>query len=395
MNTEQLFNEMRQVVQNEPEKFFMNRINYDGVHYVVFDYSLVIPSHFASSAAFECRGSVFEVDEEGNFIRMACRPYEKFLNLHEYDYDNNQPLFDAVQEKYGVQIQGSEDIKSLKVKYALNKEDGSIISSFLHKGELDLKSNSSLTSDYKKIAFEVLKKDSDKYNTTKRLTEQGYTVNFEYVSDYWKHRIVIRYDNTDLIVTGVRHIESGEYMTHNEMVSHFGEEAVVKTVSEWDWDDVETKEDIEGYVVVFECGLRCKLKTRWYVDLHKVKSNMLSSPRHFWEMYVNGEIDDLYLTVKDDEGMLHYFNVMLEKCDELYEEILRDGHRFYNENKDLGTVEFFKTVNSVNFKNDLSKTVAIQLYNGATEGEMISYLKEKLLVRKNISRMGIIDWDIS
>lgn len=394
MNAQKLFYAAKQVVENEPEKFFMNIHEYDGVRYAMFDYALTIPSHFNTSAAFECRGSVFEVNDNNDFVRIACRPYEKFLNLHEYDYLNNEGLFDGVKEKYGINVNGSEDIKTLDIAYALNKEDGSIISTFLHKGEMDMKSNSSLTSDYKLKAVDLLEKNQYQKEQAERLTKNGYTVIFEFVSDHYKYQIVLPYDRERLIVTGVRHNETGQYLTHEELVEIFGEDDTVSIVQNWDWDDTTNKEGIEGYVIVFQCGLRIKLKTQWYVDRHRVKNDLMGSPRHFWEMFIKDDIDDVYLMIQNDEGLRKRFDELLVMCDEVYERIMHDGYEYYHNNGHLEAREYFPKLaqEEKDFKYFMAGHVAREMFtNEGDKSAVKKKMEQKLLVRKNISRLGMTE----
>ncbi|ASV44065.1 RNA ligase [Salicola phage SCTP-2] len=392
MNARDMFEQAKKVVENEPEKFFMNIHEYDGVRYAMFDYALTIPSHFNTSAAFECRGSVFEVDDNDNFVRIASRPFEKFLNLHEYDYLHNEGLFNGVKEKYGVDVQSSDDIKKLNVAYALNKEDGSIISTFLHKAEMDLKSNSSLTSDYKKKAQKILDREENEHQrkVAEELCHEGYTVIFEFVSDNIDYQIILPYKEERLITLAVRNNETGEYLSHYEVQKLFGKDNCAPIISNWDWDDVQNLEDIEGYVVVFECGLRVKLKTLWYVERHKAKGNILSSRRHFWELFVKDEIDDLFLLIEHDENLRQRFDELLELCEHVYEKIMHDGYEFYNENGHLENRYYFPKVNQTKFDYHLSGMVAQEMFkNNGDKSIVKKKMEDKLLIRKHISRLGL------
>lgn len=390
MTIEKLFNDMKELAENS-EKFFMNTHEYRGKNVVVFDYSLTIPANFSSQAALECRGSVFEVDEHMNFVRCVCRPYEKFLNAHEYDYDGNQPLFDNIENVYGVVVNGSDDIRNLPVAYALDKLDGSIISAFDWYGELDMKSNSSLTSDYKWMALDMIKNDQVLFDKSKELTDQNYTVVYEMISSNPKYQIVLTYSVDRLIVTGVRHNETGEYFTYDEMVNHFGSEYVVEKINEWDWSDAVSKENIEGYVLVTECGLRVKMKTEWYVTHHNTKENFLSTARHFWEAYIKGDTDDVFLVITGNPVLEDRFNYLLKKCDDLYTEIMTDGHDFYVQNKDLSNAEYFTKLKAHEFKHFMSSTYASLLKNSQQE-QAAKVVDDKMLIKKNISRMGIVEW---
>ena len=390
MTIETLFNEMKELTEHS-EKFFMNHHVYRGRNVVVFDYSLTIPANFSSQAALECRGSVFEVDENMNFVRCVCRPYEKFLNSHEYDYDGNQPLFDNVKNVYGVDVRGSEDVRNLDVAYALDKLDGSIISAFDWDGDLDMKSNSSLTSDYKWMALDMIHEDETLFEKSRELTDQNYTVIYEMISSNPKYQIVLTYDVDRLIVTGVRHNDTGKYFSYQEMVDHFGSEYVVEKIENWDWSDAVSKDNIEGYVLVTECGLRVKMKTEWYVTHHNTKENFLSTARHFWEAYINGDTDDVFLVIKGNPVLEDRFNDLLTKCDNLYTQIMEDGHNFYEENKELSNADYFMKLKSHDFENFMSSTYASLLKNTPHE-KAAKVVDDKMLIKKNISKMGISEW---
>jgi len=390
MSIKDLFYEMK-ALSEKSEKFFMNRSVYRGKNVVVFDYSLTIPGDFNSQAAMECRGSVFEVDENMDFVRCVCRPFEKFLNVHEYDYEGNEGLYRTVKNQYGVDVNCSDDIRSLKVAYALDKLDGSIISSFDWDGELDMKSNSSLTSSYKVMGMEMIENDKHLYERSKELTDQNYTVNYELLSSNPKYQIVLCYNTDRLIVTSVRHNDTGEYLSYDEMISHFGEDYVVPKITEWDWSDAQSKENVEGYVLVMECGLRVKLKTEWYVTHHNTKTNFLSTARHFWEAYLNGETDDVFLVIQGNPILEDRFNELLEKSNTLYTEIMEDGHAFYLENKHLDNAMYFKKLKSHPFKHFLSNSYASMLKNNDHELSA-RRIEEKMLIKKNISRMEVSEW---
>ena len=390
MSIRDLFYEMKALSQAS-DKFYMNVSEYRGKRVAMFDYGLTIPGDFNCRAAFECRGSLFEVDENDDYVDILCRPYEKFLNLHEYDYGNSDALCAAVRDIYGVDVSSSEDIKSLDIDYVMNKEDGSIISAFNFDGELDCKSNSSLTSEYKHVAMDMLKHDLYLYDKTDTLTSQNYTVCFEYLSSHPKHQIVLAHEKSRLVVTGVRHNETGEYLHYDQLVEHFGEDRVAPQIHSWDWDDVHDLTDMEGYVVVFKCGLRIKLKTMWYLEKHRYISSFWTSPRRFWECFINGETDDVYSIVESSPPLVQHFNRMLEKSNNLYSSIVHEGESFYNEHKHMEAVDFYAVHTKHKFKYHPAKTYAAMLYRYGQERAM-KKLKDQLLVRKIISNLGICDW---
>lgn len=390
MSIKKLYYEMKELTETS-DKFFMNHHVYRAKNVVIFDYSLTIPANFSSQAALECRGSVFEVDENFDFIQCLCRPYEKFLNVHEYDYEGNEPLYKNVQDTYGVIVSGSDDIRSLEIDYALDKMDGSIISAFDFYGELDMKSNSSLTSEYKHMAMDILASDQYFYDKSKELTDKNYTVIYEFVSSNPKYQIVLTYTTDRLVVTGVRHNDTGEYLSYDQMVEHFGNSYVVPKITSWDWSDADTKENIEGYVLVTKCGMRVKLKTAWYVTHHNTKENFLSTARHFWEAYIKGDTDDVFLVIKGNDVLKNRFFELLKKCDDLYTKILHDGHEFYNHHKELDMSQYFSALNQYKFDYESSKAYASMLVN-YDQDEATRRIDEKLLIKKTISKLGISEW---
>lgn len=390
---QELFLKMKELQSQNDEKFFINYHEYEGKFYCVLDYSLVMPFHFYEPELFDFRGSLVEVDKDGNFIRFAALPFEKFFNLHEYDYEGCEPLYEAIQKKYGINIAGSEDIKNQEIEYVTYKEDGSIISTFHHNGELDAKSNSSLTSEYKYMALDLLRDNEELYSKTKTLTLDNWTVIFELTSKNPKYQIVLPYYEDKLIVLGARNIGDGSYMSYDDLVSYFGEDNVVSKVTEWDWNDQETKTDIEGYVVTFKSGMKIKLKTEWYVGQHKVRTNITSSPRYCWEAYINKELDDIYASLANNSIHLEYFNDLVKKCDVLYNNMMKEVYHYYDANKHLDAPDFFDQLSSTHFDIELGKRFVARLYQCEGDKEVaLKYIHHDLLIKRNISKLGITNW---
>ena len=55
----------------------------------MFNYRLCSYSDFLNDNALECRGIMFEMDEEGNPIRLASMPMHKFFNVNENPFTEN------------------------------------------------------------------------------------------------------------------------------------------------------------------------------------------------------------------------------------------------------------------------------------------------------------------
>lgn len=105
--------------------FFFKDVGLDGVKYRIFNYRVASWSDFQEGRATECRGIMFDVSSEP--ARLVCRPMAKFFNLGENPstMDLDLGAVDSVEDK----------------------ADGSLISTFTHRGELRLKSKGSLVSE--------------------------------------------------------------------------------------------------------------------------------------------------------------------------------------------------------------------------------------------------------
>ena len=81
MNTYQtkLFNELMTLVEGN-EGFFFNDWELEEFHFRNFAYRLASYTDFLEPSALECRGHMFEIDKDGNPIRLASLPPAKFFN---------------------------------------------------------------------------------------------------------------------------------------------------------------------------------------------------------------------------------------------------------------------------------------------------------------------------
>lgn len=380
-----LYYSLLDVVENNPEKFFCNKIDYRCERLVMFDYSLVIPEDFSAKNALEARGSLFKVDENGDYLDLVCLPYEKFFNLHEFSYITSDKICSTFKERYGViphENIVSELIDEGHRPVFMDKRDGSIISFFDWNGELDAKSNSSLTSDYKFEALEIVKNDSVLLDKISTLCSYGFTVITEYTSKNPARQIVVPYSRDEIIVTGVRSHENGLYWSHQKIMEYFGSSYTVDTVPYVDACDYE-QEGIEGYIVSFESlGLRFKLKTQWYLERHRVAS--LITPRMVWEYYITETIDDISGSVPEVQRGI--FNHYIEVCDDIMKCLIDNAECFYEKNKEMSRKDYFVLLNTG--QREQWKILAGMMYNQPYRDAIVRF-KDKLLKTKTMSDLGI------
>lgn len=386
-----LYTELCDVVNTKPAHFFKNVVDYNGHKVAIFSYALTTPDDFGYGQALETRGSAFIVDNEENFISLLALPFEKFFNLHELDYEN-AVLNEKFKERYGV-FCTSETVNLLMDEcIVMDKRDGSIITFFMLDGVLDCKSNSSMTSDYKYEALEVLKNNPELYQKIEGCCSKGYSVSTEYTSNNPMRQIVLTYDEERIVIHGVRSHEDGSYLSYAEMINTFGVDDVVATIDTQINDESFTKEDIEGYVVWHEhTNLRVKIKTDWYVTRHGAR-DAATVPSNVWKMFINDTVDDV--TGLLAESSVLFLEEYLKKSRELYDGIVNDGIDYYENNKHLDRPEFFKKVVSNDPIDSHSCNLAKNLYNGVSMEKALDKLHEKFTERKTISRLGITKWTI-
>lgn len=301
---------------SETETFYFQDFNLDGKIYRIFNYRLSSYTEFLRPSALECRGHMFEVDTQGNAIRMAAMPMFKFFNL------NENPM--------------TMDLDLTQVEIVENKADGSLISTYIHNNELRLKSKGSLFSEQAQDAMRWLDLSYNKF--FKQLlwdfTVNGITVNLEWVSP--NNRIVIGYLEPKLQVLNARNMETGEmqdtwiFANHNiETVDLDGKDVVsfIQNVPAM-------MDDIEGYVVKLKNGLWFKIKTDKYLSLHHAKDSV-NNPRRLFEAIVDESVDDLRSMFASDALAMKLINEMQDTVTKLFNHMVATVENFYEANKQL------------------------------------------------------------
>ena len=117
---------------------------------------------------------------------------------------------------------------------------------------------------------------------------------------YPENRIVVSYDEEELVLLGAIHTQSGQELDPSDL-----RDLGFRQPKEW---KVETLDDLprdtrnfEGYVVKFQSGLRVKVKLDEYVRIHRLVCDL--TPRRIWECLQRG--DDIEETIKGAPDELH------------------------------------------------------------------------------------------
>lgn len=329
----QLFKDLMELVQRD-ESFFFKDFNLEDKVYRIFNYNLASWTSFQQPGAMDCRGAMFEVSDLNNPV-LASLPPQKFFNYEE----------------------GGVDHSICKLGDKMIKMDGSLISTYLHKGQMFLKSKGSLFSSQANDAMTLLDKTPEFKAELERLVNQGFTVNLEYTSP--TNRIVIAYQEDALTILSARSNETGENLFATKLKNKLNTEGgfthlLSKMVTYEDLrsqeiqqikfvDAIRQEQEGEGYVMEFirEDGSSYlgKVKNLKYIALHHTKDSV-NSPKRLFEAIINEASDDLRTMFSDDAFVLKTIEDMEKHVQPIYNHIINTVQEYVEENKDLSRKDF-------------------------------------------------------
>lgn len=330
MNTfqSQLYRDLISLVQSN-EAFYFQDYVLDGACYRIFNYRLSSYSDFLAPNALECRGSMFELDANGDVIRLAALPMSKFFNL------NENPM-----------VMGLDLSTAVGVEY---KADGSLMSTYLDgSGNLRLKSKGSLFSEHAIDAMAWLDQHQAFKDELTVLANEGYTTNMEWCSARLDHRIVIAHQISHLVVLNARSMADGAYLNVRARFSEFPEieRHMIETVDLTGVDVASfvssvpgMTDDIEGFIVELSSGLRFKLKTNKYLTAHRAKDS-INSDRRLFEAVIDEAIDDVRSLFAHDALIMKRIDEMQEKVGGWYNSIIARVESFHETNKHLDRKDY-------------------------------------------------------
>lgn len=246
--------------------------------YTVFNYVMMGPQMFPNEPSLqdlrECRGIIFD-NYTGEVIR---RPFHKFFNVGEREETNLENLdFTDAQ--------------------CMEKLDGSMIAPFIHEDVLRWGTKAGVTDVAMLAEVFVACSDIPYADFAKYWIGLGFTPIFEFMSH--GNRIVLSYGSEpSMVLLALRDMYSGEYRTLDDIT-------VVPTVRRFPIgyqrarQRCDTVDQEEGYVFRLKDGRMVKMKTDWYISLHRAKSD-ISNEWKLIRLILEESLDDL-LPVLDEE----------------------------------------------------------------------------------------------
>lgn len=327
MNTYQtkLFNELMTLVEGN-EGFFFNDWELEEFHFRNFAYRLASYTDFLEPSALECRGHMFEIDKDGNPIRLASLPPAKFFNHLENPFTMDLDLSEIVEIS--------------------DKADGSLITTYMVDGVLQVKTKGSLTSDQAINANAYLRLDENAQFRAELIKgeELGCTISMEWCAP--DNRIVLPYMKPHLKVLLIRSREDGSYVEFNEVdCEHFPEtlkrwtKIIEFTDGEEYVNSVDDMQGVEGVVCRMASGQRFKKKGQWYLALHHTKDS-ITVPRRLFECVLEEATDDLRALFHDDELAIKMIEDMEAFVEKKYNHMVDTVERFYERNKHMERKEY-------------------------------------------------------
>tara|TARA_B100001175_G_scaffold316907_2_gene332084 strand:+ start:193 stop:1452 length:1260 start_codon:yes stop_codon:yes gene_type:complete len=295
------YEEATKIVGNSNGVFTESKHLIDGFNISIFNYRLATYENFinpindSSLNYLELRGLTFVFNKDGSLFKRYLL-MEKFFNIN---------------ENKGTQL---TDLNKLKIKSVYNKEDGSVISFVkLPNNKVVAKSKASFDSYQANKANFIYNNDDDIKSFVDDMLNIDIVPIFEYVSPF--NKIVINYNNDELILLKLRNNKTGEYFN----IDNITEEWNIKVPEKFNYtlDELEelskSVEGKEGWVIEFENGLKVKKKTEWYFSLHKLYTEDLNKENYLIEKIIKEEIDDV-ISILDNS---HYHDFIREKVNKI------------------------------------------------------------------------------
>lgn len=362
---------------------------FDKEWYSVVNYMVAFENTFAwdendtigSTIRRECRGLKFNNDG-----KLIGRPFHKFFNCNERPETQLNKI--NLYEPHWITL----------------KLDGSMCHPIPMKdGGFRICTKTGVTEV--SMNAEVFIADKPHYsNFIRKCIQKGTTPIFEWVSR--QNRIVIDYPEDNLILTSIRYLDTGSYVSY-DIMKRYAEgwnipvvgvidglavqniELLAKQIQEWDTGE-------EGIVIWFENGHRIKIKSEDYILRHRSK-DAINQEKNVIQVLLDDATDDLIplLTPEDADRIKRFHRAFYASLEEVATQI----HDQYQSLNKKGTQKDFALI--------VQKQVPKHLHHfmfGAYRGEsikdlLINSISKSLSTQTKVNSVrwmfGNLDWNYS
>lgn len=292
------------------------KISYNGP-YVLFKYQQFI-SDMGLRLCQEARGAIFR-RVNNKFIPISIAMYKFFNAAERYSAINSLDWKTATI---------SEKVDGSLMRLAYDKFDNNWLLS--SNGTIYAHNVDVANTNFEEIFISIIGGQQEYENLLNQL-DKDYCYFFEMVSSY--NLICVHYDEAGIYYLGRRNMITLE--EDNEILE-YGNIKHPKTYNLYSLSDCiaaanEFKEDFEGFVVKDAEWHRVKIKTPWYIALHKLRGNGPLTILRVVEMWQNDTLDDFiayYPEMREfiDDVIQHICN-FITQCDFAWNGINKDGSR--------------------------------------------------------------------
>lgn len=295
----------------------------DQTKFRIFNYRLTTYSDFLNPGALECRGSMFEVKNSGELVRIASRTPKKFFNYGENPMTLGLDLSDPV--------------------LVMKKEDGSLMSTYIDcDGSLKLKSKGSISSTQCIDAMSYLETQQALLSDLTFLSNRGFTVNLEWTAPW--NRVVVGYAKPALTCLSVICNETADVYGLDFIEFHNCSAAADSWVKDFEYEGnlLEVVKGLvgeEGVVCVTSSGVTCKIKSDWYIHLHHTKES-LDNPKSLVSLILEEQIDDLKCLLEGDKHAEMRIDAYERYVTSLFRSVTKKVENFHTENSDLNRKDY-------------------------------------------------------
>jgi RNA ligase len=310
-------------LRNDPRiKFKEETVN--GQSFIIVCYMIADTSLWKIPMALEARGITFNSTSG----RVVSRPFEKFFNLNENEWTQDNSIeWDRLFSVY-------------------SKIDGSLVTPvLLNDSSIVCKTKKSFHNDIAKKATKFLNSSWKIHKFCFDLLDNGLCPIFEFTHP--DHQIVINYgDVPTMSLLAIRCMDTGHYFDHEQ----WDVPDQLKVVKDLGFDKSRIEKELnekgkEGFVIFFpHTEFRVKMKSEWYLSLHRIKT--VIRPRDIAEAVLSETLDDIKSTIisefSDEVDIEPILAIEKSVVDEL-NFIRLESEKYAEASKDLEQKEFALT----------------------------------------------------
>lgn len=262
----------------------------------------------------ELRGIAFSADGQ----RVISRPYDKFFNIGEKE-ETFLSNIDFTQKHVVLNKLDGSMIRTIPVDCTTEFVGGVGYTKAFRLGTRAGITNVSMQAE----KFWVRPENYARYQALFEACEaMNATPIFEYVGP--SNRIVLYYEQEDLILTAIRFRLSGEYVDYQNL-KDFGAEHDINVAeplfdsSENLTERIAKLQGLEGAVVRFETGFQVKCKADDYVDKHRAVSQLQNEKDVLKLIFTNALDDVLPILNEDMRKQVESYRTKVVDASEMFE----------------------------------------------------------------------------